>query len=551
MSRFASRLALVSALALVLGVACGDDDNAADREPAITTLDRTILLQPDGSFLYGPGEDYVVRTELVAAHSGREETRESLAVFHHLSDFALVDEESPLRSEWLESCPQPVTNNAFRPQESLSLHAAAALINRANEVDRSPVTGEPVDLAIHTGNEADNAQINEQRWFMDLLDGRPIMPDTGGIGYEGVQEEPVSPAYPSLLEDAQAPFVSEGIDYPWYATVGNRDILAQGNFPPTDTANALATGDEKLLKVGPDAMVQVCAEPSELLTPGLSELVFSDPETVVETVQPDDGRRLAGRSEWVREHFSTSDVPGPPGHGFSEANRTDGSAYFTLDMDRVSFVVLDTVNEGGFSTGSIGQAQFKWLEDALVRRSSSYFTENGRRVTTGNEDRLIVIVSHHTPAAMNNPFPGSDPDELRFRGPQLEELLHRFPNVVLHLAGHALENRITARPDPEERTRAYWEVTTASPGVWPMQGRLMEIVDNGDGTISIFSTVYDSAAPIKPGEAKDPTPEDGVNELLLAAVARQVAVTDPQLDLDAIGLAASDRNAELLIAAPF
>jgi hypothetical protein len=42
-----------------------------------------------------------------------------------------------------------------------------------------------------------------------------------------------------------------------------------------------------------------------------------------------------------------------------------------------------------------------------------------------------------------------------------------------------------------------------------------------------------------------------VNELLLASVARQVAVQDPQLDLDAIGLASSDRNAELLLPAPF
>ena len=58
-------------------------------------------------------------------------------------------------------------------------------------------------------------------------------------------------------------------------------------------------------------------------------------------------------------------------------------------------------------------------------------------------------------------------------------------------------------------------------------------------------------ATINPGDAKDTTPQDGVNELLLAAVARQVAVCDPQFDADAAGLGPSVRNAELLLPSPF
>lgn len=537
---------LCALLAAVAG--CGSDADEEERPP--TTLDRTIQLQPDGTFLYGPGEEYVVRTELATARADRDLDRESLVVFHHFSDFALVDEESPARSEWLESCQAPVTESAFRPQESLSLQSAAAIIRAANDVDRSPVTGKAVDFAIHSGNEADNSQFNEQRWFIDLLDGRPLTPDTGAIGYAGVQSEPVFPDYPSLLDDAQAPFVSEGLAYPWYAAMGNRDILVGGNFPPSEAANALAVGDEKLMAIGEAALEQVCAEPAGLLVPGLSDIVFNDPDTVVADVDADEGRRLASRTEWVREHFSSSEGPGPLGHGFSETNRSDGSAYYGFDAGKVRFFVLDTANEGGFSTGSIGAEQFEWLEEKLIQSSSHYFDAAGARVETENEDYLIVIASHHAPSAMNNPFPGAD-EEPRFRGPQLEELLHRFPNVILHIAGHSTENRIAAQPDPQGRTRAHWEITTSSSVGYPMQGRLVEIVDNKDGTISIFSTIYESAAPIKPGDADDPTPDDGVNELLLASVARQVAVTDPQLDLNAIGLAASDRNAELLLAAPF
>jgi hypothetical protein len=59
--------------------------------------------------------------------------------------------------------------------------------------------------------------------------------------------------------------------------------------------------------------------------------------------------------------------------------------------------------------------------------------------------------------------------------------------------------------------------------------------------------VYDSAAPINPGDAKDPTPDDRVNQRLLASLARQIAAGDPTLDATAAGLAASDRNAEMIV----
>jgi len=75
---------------------------------------------------------------------------------------------------------------------------------------------------------------------------------------------------------------------------------------------------------------------------------------------------------------------------------------------------------------------------------------------------------------------------LYLRGPQVEELLHRFPNVVLHVAGHGLEHRITPQPDPQRRSGGYWEVATGSPLDFPMQSRLLEIADNEDGTVPIF-----------------------------------------------------------------
>ena len=137
------------------------------------------------------------------------------------------------------------------------------------------------------------------------------------------------------------------------------------------------------------------------------------------------------------------------------------------------------------------------------------------------------------------------------KGPALEDLLHRFPNVIAHVTGGSQVDNITPRPDAQGRSGGYWEVGTTSPVAHPMQARLLEVVDNGEGTVSLFSTVYDLQAPIDPRDSEDPTPGDGVDEARLASVARVVAAVDPQRDPTSGGLAASHRNAELLLSAPF
>ena len=536
---------------LALGVAVSAGCREEEDQP-LTTLDGTIERDADGALRQAPGEPYAVRTDLTEALAGRDGRRRSLVVFHHFSDFRIVDEESPLRSEWVDSCQPVISTSAFRPQESLSVHAASAMVSQANRIDRSPVTGRAVDFALHTGNAADNAQYNELRWFMDVMDGVMISPDSGVAGYEGVQGESPAEAYGNLLEEAQSAFVPEALRFPWFTAVGNRDVLAQGTFPPNEDAQKLAMGAAKVVEVGSEVLQEACSDPAKLLgTDESSRSVLGASDTVLKRIGADEKRRLLTRSEWIEEHFKSPVTPGPVGHGLNDGNRQTGTAYYVVQLEAVALIVLDSTNPGGFSAGSIDAAQFAWLESQLQALSRQYTDREGRVVTNEVADKLIVVASHHTSAAMNNPFPDPETQSERFRGPQLEELLHRFPNVVLHVAGHGLEHRLTPKPDPLGGSGDYWEVSTGSPLDFPMQSRVLEIVDNSDGTISLFSTVYDTAPPINPGDASDPTPNDGLNQALLAGVARQVGMRDAQLNADASGLAASDRNAELLLAAPF
>jgi hypothetical protein len=305
------------------------------------------------------------------------------------------------------------------------------------------------------------------------------------------------------------------------------------------------------MALGPDALAEACQGAQVLLGADSSPTILNDPQTVVRSVGKDGNRRFLALPDWIAEHFGTAGAPGPAGHGFSAEAAQLGTAYYAVDAGSVSVLVLNTVNPAGYSGGSIDEPQFLWLEQQLIGRSSAYYDAQGALVPTQNPDRLIVVASNHPVDAINNPFPGPDAQQRRYQGPELESLLQRFPNVVLHIAGHTLQQRINARPFAAEPARGYWEITTGSSVSWPMQGRLIEIIDNRDGTLSVFSTVYDSAAPVNPGDAEDPTPDDKLNQRLYAAVARQLAARDPQLDAAAAGLSASDRNAELILRAPF
>ena len=534
--------AVLIALAAI-AFACGSNEPP----PSGTTLEETLGVDGEGNLVAAEGEPYTVRTELIQAQSDRKNRRLSLVVFHQLSDLAIIDEESPLRSEWLEACDSTIYDGAFRPQESLSLHVAEALIAQANVVDRSPVTRAPVDFAIHTGSAVDNAQFNELRWFLDLMDGVPVDPESGAIGYQGVQTESPAEAYGDLLSLAQEPFIPVGLNYPWYAVAGNHDALSQGNFPITTSANQVATGAQKILALGPAAVAQACAADS-IFGPGPSAGLLSDPETTIRGVGSDQNRRLLSRAEWILEHLETETEPGPPGHGFTAEMAEEGRGYYTFEEGGIVFIVLDSSNPTGFPAGSLGLAQFEWLEKQLTANSSTFSDGDGQTVSTENDDRLMVIVSHHPSAVMTNPYPGVD-GAPRVLGEEIEELVGRYPNVILWLSGHTGRNSISAKPSAAGG--GYWEVTTAGALDFPMQGRLIEIVDNLDGTLSIFTTMYDLATTVNPGDAEDGTPEDGLNQRLLAGVARQLAFRDPQLDPAGPGLAPSDRNAELVVPTPF
>jgi metallophosphoesterase (TIGR03767 family) len=517
----------------------------------------------------GPGERHIKRKELGGASSARIVTAVS---FVHFTDLQLVDAESPARVEYLDRygdgrCEFPNdpgpndprssdTESAFRAQEILILQVLETMIRRVRDVRRGPVTGAPFSFVMSTGDNIDNEQYNELRWFIDLMDGGSmITPTSGGLAYEGVQlprwldqeywhPDPVEdkfkrqlgfPDYPGLLQDAVRPFKATGLgSIPWLQTFGNHDGLVQGNAPQNAAFEAIATGPLKAIGLPPG--VNPCDPFFGVPWGGPARPVTADP-----------ARRFLSRSEYIAEHFRTRGKP--VGHGFTKKNQLDGTAYYVRDHRPFRYIALDTTNPGGFADGSIGATQFAWLEERLTEVSSVYFDAEGRRVRTRNPDRLVVLFSHHGLEKLTNgvitpdPFHPAANDLPRVMADEIEALVHRFPNVFVWINGHTHKNLVVPRRDPSKRTPGFWDVTTAAHIDWNCQARVVEIAVRADGRISIFCTMIDHDAP------SDPRGANGVRRL--AAIARELAANDPQKGFESIGAGEpQDRNVELTLPGP-
>ncbi|MGH9291661.1 MAG: TIGR03767 family metallophosphoesterase [Acidimicrobiales bacterium] len=520
----------------------------------------------------GPGEGRLVRCELAERPAGRSgqgaSRRRSLLYLAQVSDLQLADLSSPGRFEFLEELRgRPGTESfvpAQRPQEALCAHAVDAMARRIASLGESTDTGASLRLAISTGDNIDNAQWNELCWYLALIGGGAVDPGGGHLG-SGVQQtgwpgelywKPDGgpdlwrslfgyPEVPGLLGEAAGRFEASGVGVEWLSCFGNHDGLPFGEAVPTAAYKVVVVGGHKAISL-PDGVDPLSLEESFFERP---ELFCGGPGRAV---APDPGRRIVGRREFVAAHLAARGLP--RGHGFSEANLAAGTAYGSHDVagpsgaPGVRVVILDTTNLDGWHRGSLGARQLAWLEEELASCHSRYMAPDGSGlVSTPNDDSLVVLASHHGLSTMTNlrQLPGGlEADHPRVDAGAVAALLARFPNVVCWINGHRHLNEIVPRPSDAVAGTGYWEVSTASIADWPSQGRLVELVDNCDGTLSLLTAMIDHAGPA------DPRAAGGLDRL--AALHRELAANVPGAGFGSfLEGTPADRNCELVVGAPF
>ena len=448
-----------------------------------------------------PGLEHLKLTTLAPAYTGAPGVARLLSWFA-ITDVHITDKESPAQPLYFGwSAPWGAPSNdgsAYSPVVISGPQMLDAAIQTVNALHRKT----PFDFGISLGDDADNTQYNELRWFIDVMDGKVITPSSGDhLGADSV--------------GYQRAFKAAGLskDIPWYAVVGNHDQFWKGSYYEnaktlsahvgTSVMNMGAGSDSPTTGInGKGYYVGVVDGSMELglvIKSGPQEKWTSAPQVAAD---PDRRSLVSSTSctaNWMREFFATSSAP--VGHGFTQGNLDHDFACYSFHPKAsvpLKVIVLDdtmkTADSTQFARACLDQPRLDWLVAEL---------EEGQR-----NDKLMIIAAHIPVNPQQTLAPGSGNYPLFAQPPslvtdeQVLEILHGFPNLLLWMSGHRHINVVSPQPfnvnDPADQPeRNFWEVETASLRDFPQHFRTFDIRRNADGTISIIVTNVDPA--VSPG----------------------------------------------------
>lgn len=447
-----------------------------------------------GKWTFGDGSDSGKLFDIMPA--GYEESSAEVTAVARLMHFAamtdihITDKESPAQLIYMAMFNSGIGRNAISLYSGIMLyttHVLDAAVQTVNAIHKQ----QPVDFGIFLGDVCNSAGYNELRWFIDVVDGQNVNPDSGA------KDDPV----PGPYNDYQDPYKATGLDaeIPWYSVIGNHDQHWMGSKPAvgyirdaytsTDImrmGNVLKPGgiDERSYYMG---ALNGSTVYGDVYGAGRVE-AFSGPPQVVRDLD----RRPVASQEWMAEFLRTSS--NPVGHGFTQESVDHDFACYSFepraDMPVKVIVLDDTVKIDTpgldpryhvYGYGTLDQERYDWLVAELEE---------------GQANNKLMIIAAHVPIGVE---PAGSPMGWWAQSYVSEEgliaKLQEYPNLILWIAGHRHLNTITPfqSPDPDRPELGFWGVETVSLREYPQQFRTFDIVRNSDNTISILVTNVDPA----------------------------------------------------------
>jgi len=482
-----------------------------------------------GKWKFGPGLPYERREDILRPGYNNTSVVGTARLLNYftITDIHITDEESPVSAIFLGyMTTEPAASSAYSPVMMLTTQNFDAAVQTINALHQR----NPFDFGISLGDAANSDQNNELRWYIDILDGKPINPDSG------VKDDPV----PGPYNDYQDQFKAAGLNstIPWYQTLGNHDHFYTGFLSPNEYfrntligTNIINLGYVFTNSLGMDSRgyymgsIDGRTPYGDIIGVGPTGSFTSPPQVLA----ADPNRRSITESQWMAEFFNTTSSP--VGHGFSRSNVDTGFACYSFDPKAdipIRVIVLDDtqavtdpINPDSLGMGhaSLDMARYNWLVSELEK---------------GQAENKLMIISAHIPIGVNPPgaMGGWNPIAPMTEA-QLIAKLHTYPNLLLWISGHRHVNQITPfnSTDPVNYPEGgFWEVETSSLRDLPQEFRTFEIVRNSDNTVSIITTDVDPA----------------VRAGTLAAQSRSYGVTAQEIFSNPLSPAEGSGNAELI-----
>jgi len=510
-------LALGSMLALA---GCGDTGSSGGG-PAVSTVITTaqqqilpVAIAPNtpgitpsqvalyatygySAWQYGPGLPLVKRYDLAPDYDGAANAARLMYYFSS-SDNHITDKESPAEAlyfGWSAAFQVGgLFSQAYSPVCLSTTQVLDAAVQTINALNRQ----QPFDFGIFLGDAANSSQLNELKWFINVLDGNWVVPSSGAhLGAD--------------LIDYQRPYQAAGLDpsIPWYQAIGNHDQYWMGTHFPSPKIRAAEAGTA-ILNMGTNVFAPNATESTGMYvgvvdgTTQYGNVIYGGPTAnfvpPYPTVVADPERvsmtdTTSSTTTFIEQFFNTTSFP--PGHGFDRSHTGSLAACYSFiprsDIPLKVIVLDDTckTNISGQSPNFYGNG---WMDEERLE----WLTQE---LQAGQDANQLMIIAAHIPVNPqtdifnNTPTPYFYPDPSNITDAQFVALLQQYPNLLMFMAGHRHKNVVTPQisPDPAHPEYGFWEGETSSTRDFPQQFRLFDIRRNADNTISILTTDVDPA----------------------------------------------------------